>query len=154
MKTFQKRTSLTALLCVLLGAILLLGACTNGGTEGESTTPPPSDNGTAATTTEETVTEAVTEAQKISYTVTVKTEAGNAVQGVRIQACKGELCLAPVMTDANGVATFQLDKTENITEYHVKINKLPTGYTGDTTAEYSFEAGSTSIVITIANPAA
>ena len=154
MKTFQKRTMLTALLCLLLGTILLLGACTNGGTENEATTPNTSDNGTAAQTTEESVTEAATEPQKIAYTVTVKTEAGNPVQGVRIQACKGELCLAPVTTDANGVATFRLDPTENITDYHVKINKFPTGYTGDTAQEYAFEAGANAIVITIANPTA
>lgn len=153
MKRLQKK-SWIAILLALLCLSMTLCACTQR--------PPADGEGTTATTTApateeittEPATEAVTQEQKVAYTVTVKTEAGNPVQGVRIQACKGELCLAPVTTDANGVATFQLDKTENISEYHVKINKFPTGYTGSTTEEYSFEAGSTAIVITIANPTA
>lgn len=90
---------------------------------------------------------------KSFYKVIVRNASRDRVAGVRIQACKGDLCLAPVVTNDNGVAVFKLDKTENIQEYHVKIAKFPEGYTGDVNQEYSFEKDSNTLYIYIADPA-
>jgi hypothetical protein len=51
------------------------------------------------------------------------------------------------------VAVFRLDKTEAVTEYHVKIARLPDGYTADTAVEYGFDEGDDSVYIFIEAPA-
>lgn len=76
------------------------------------------------------------------------------VEGARVQACKGDLCLAPVMTNENGVAIFRLDKTENVQEYHVKLQRLPDGLVGDTETEHTFSENSTSLYIFVQAAAA
>jgi len=90
---------------------------------------------------------------KNTYKVIISDSNGDLVKGVRVQACKGDLCLAPVLTNERGVAVIRLDKTENVLDYHVKIAKFPAGYTGDTNAEYSFEAYENELYIFIDAPA-
>ena len=147
MKGFITKARLVAMLCILLCVALLACACDSGNVEEQTTaaqtedktdtTAPPSENG-----------QKPAENQKVSYTVKVQTAEGG-LEGVRVQACKGELCLAPVVTNATGVATIQLDKSENIADYHVKINKFPTGYAGNTATEYAFSEGATSLTISL-----
>ena len=144
MKGFHKKMRLLSLLCLLLCAAMLVCACTGGGEEpettqkAEETTVKPEKPTPQTPPTSETKT----------YTVKVQTSEGG-IEGVRLQMCKGELCLSPVTTNASGIATFKLDKAEDITEYRVKITKFPTGYTGDVQKEYSFAAGTTALGITL-----
>lgn len=143
----SNRMRLLSLLCLLLCAVLLFSAC-DGGT-GE----PVQTDGQTEETTEADVTPPNGEqppqtSNKATYTVKVQTSEGG-LEGVRVQACKGELCLAPVMTNASGIATISLDKSENISDYHIKINKFPTGYAGSLTQEFAFASGTTSLTITL-----
>jgi len=145
MKDLNKKTRLLSLICLLLCVSLLACACAGGGNE--TVTEPPSENTTVTEEPTKPQTPPVTNDKK-TYTVKVQTSEGG-VEGVRLQMCKGEMCLAPSTTNANGIATFQIAKTEDISEYHVKIAKFPSGYAGSTTQEYSFAAGTTALGITL-----
>ena len=79
---------------------------------------------------------------KVTYTVNVADLDGNPVAGVEVQFCVGEICNAPVLSDANGVASV----TVTPDNYHVKIN--PGVYAADP-AEYEFEEGSTTLNVTV-----
>ena len=87
------------------------------------------------------------------YKVVVRNQSYERVEGARVQICKGNVCLAPVTTNENGVAVFRLSSTENIADYTVKISKFPDGYTGDVNQEYSFNEGENNLYIYIANSA-
>ncbi|MBQ7347573.1 MAG: carboxypeptidase regulatory-like domain-containing protein [Clostridia bacterium] len=148
MKNVRKKFSFVSLLCILLCMMVLVCACDNGNAGND-------DTGTADQTNDETTVttggddggKTPEDDGKVAYTVKIQTAEGG-LEGVRVQACKGTLCLAPSLTNATGVATFKLDKDEDISQYHVKINKFPKGYEGSETKEYDFEAGATSMVIT------
>ncbi len=168
----MKKLSVTLCAVLLFGA-LSLTACGNSSTESpkesskdnesvaatetnaESAAESVAESETVAETEAETsrVTEATpesetlgeTEPAKITYTVTVKDQNGDAVEGARVQMCQDELCMVPVKTNADGVATFSLEEAT----YHAKLAALPEGYTGDTEAEFDFPAGSYELVITI-----
>ena len=60
---------------------------------------------TVETTTESSVDETVEE-QADCYKVTVVDEDGNPIEGVYVQFCRGDLCMAPYPTEANGVITY------------------------------------------------
>lgn len=144
MKGFHKKMRLLSLLCLLLCATLLVCACTGGGEEPETTQK-------AEETTvmpEKPAPQTPPASETKTYTVKVQTSEGG-IEGVRLQMCKGETCLSPVTTNASGIATFKLDKTEDITAYRVKLTKFPTGYTGDMQKEYAFAAGTTALGITL-----
>ncbi len=145
MKGLNKKIRLLSLICLLLCVSLLASACTGGGQEIE-TNPEPEE------TTQKPESPAPQKPQtgneKKTYTVKVQTSEGG-VEGVRLQAYKGEEALTPVTTNANGIATFQLAKTESITDYHVKITKFPLGYMGNTEQAYSFAEGTTALGITL-----
>ena len=147
MKTMNIGARLVALLCLLLCVALLICSCVSQVGNGEGTAEQTKND--SVTTTAPTGGEQNPAGnEKSTYTVKIQTSEGG-LEGVRVQACKGELCLAPVMTNATGVATIVLDKSENIADYHVKINKFPTGYAGSTTQEFSFAAGATSLTISL-----
>ncbi|MBE6547409.1 MAG: hypothetical protein E7667_00825 [Ruminococcaceae bacterium] len=81
---------------------------------------------------------------KVDYTVTVVDEEGNVVSGVMIQVCiKNSTCLTPVVTDANGVATFSIEKRD---DYQAKIFRAE-GYEYD--ENYVDFGTSTSVEITV-----
>jgi len=125
------------LLAALLAVVMMVSlcACTGGGTSDPDNKP---DNTTTTTTT--TTTKA--DDGKVTYTVTVKDEAGAPVAGVFVQLCK-ETCY-PAATDANGVATWALEEDE----YKVSFVMAPAGYTVE--EAYYFEGDATDMIITIA----
>ena len=86
----------------------------------------------------------VVEDGKVEYCVTVVDEEGNPFVGLMVQMCK-DLCV-PAVTDANGVAKFNLE--ENY--YDVKVTTLPEGYTysGDEDV-FHFEDGAVELTITL-----
>lgn len=67
---------------------------------------------------------------KVTYTVKVVDEAGNGIAGAMVQLCL-DACI-PAVTDANGVATFNLSEAS----YKVSFVQMPAGYTSDVTEFY------------------
>lgn len=78
---------------------------------------------------------------KIEYKVTLLDANGAPVAGKMVQVCNASTCFAPVQTDANGVATFRLEESD---EYKAKE------LTQSDDAYVYFEAGSTELTITLA----
>ena len=136
------------MLAMLLALSCLLMACD---------TPAPDTDTTAAETeapTEaptETPTEAPTEAPpaapstKVTYTVTVKDQNGNPVEGAAVQMCDDKGCKMPAATDANGVVTFTYDPSN----YHITIVECPAGYTCDPEQAFYFEGEATELTVEI-----
>ncbi|MBQ9151513.1 MAG: Ig-like domain-containing protein [Clostridia bacterium] len=132
---------LSILLALLLALSCLLIACDNAPADDGTTTAAdttvteaPTDEATEASTA------AVTDAPstKVTYTVTVKDQNGDAVVGAAVQMCDDNGCKMPVPTDENGVATFTYDPSN----YHITIVECPEGYTADPAQEFYFEDGS------------
>ena len=132
----------------LLAAVLMLAlafslvAC--GGNASNQDTEKPNteqtqDDAQANTDTEETEEENVDDG-KIEYKVTLVDANGAPIAGKMVQVCNSETCFAPVATDANGVATFRLEESN---EYKAKE------LTQSDDAYVYFEAGSTELTITI-----
>lgn len=147
----RKLTGLLSVLCVLLCALVLFCAC---GTEGSTTetgssevTTTAPDPATDPETNEETDPETDTVADsKVTYTITVVDQDGNAVAGVEVQMCDvNGICLLPVVTNENGIATFEQDEAV----YYVTIPSCPEGYTADSTVKHNFDEGSTEMTVTI-----
>lgn len=140
---------LALLLAMLLALSCLLIACDQT----------PADNGTTPDTTVASTdaptnapvdmpTEAPTTAPnngKITYTVTVKDQNGNPVEGAAVQMCDDNGCKMPAATDANGVVTFTYAKSN----YHITIVEAPDGYTADPEQSFYFEGESTELTATI-----
>ena len=82
----------------------------------------------------------------VTYKVTVLEWPTDPIVGANVQLCVGDLCRLPVVTDENGVATFQLERAD----YTVKIVHL-TGY--EIEPYYNFEEGQTELTITLHRPA-
>jgi len=78
---------------------------------------------------------------KIEYKVTLLDANGAPVAGKMVQVCNASTCFAPVQTDANGVATFRLEESD---EYKAKE------LTQSDDAYVYFEAGATELTITLA----
>lgn len=81
---------------------------------------------------------------KVKYTITVVDESGNPIAGAIVQMCK-DSCI-PSVTDANGVATFNVVEDE----YKVSFTTLPEGYTYSTEEDtFYFDDGSYEMTITL-----
>ena len=135
---------------ILLVGIMIfaLASCDPKNKEEETTTKAPEETTTKAP--EETTTKPIIdlptddptnepEDTTVSYTVTVVDKNNAPLAGAVVQLCVGDLCRLPVLTDANGVATLNVDEDN----YTVKVTL--TGYTGE--ASYSFPAGSTALTV-------
>lgn len=123
---------ISVLLVVVCMAVCLC-ACGN-------TTDPQNDT-TATTTTVATTT--TTEASATAtFEVKVVDQNGAPVAGVMMQICK-DTCV-PKMTDANGIAAFDLEITDG---YKLSVLSCPTGYTYTGEAEIYLESGSTSYTV-------
>ena len=140
-------------MCLILFVLMAVCACNNDKTDPADTsasiediTPPPSepsdttppDADTSVTTPGNSGNETPTPT-KVTYTVTVVDQANAPLAGATVQLCVGEICKLPVATDANGVATLELDEAD----YTVKVTLE--GYTGE--ASYSFAEGATTITV-------
>ena len=77
---------------------------------------------------------------KTTYTVKLIDTNNQPIVGTDVQLCVGVICRLPQATDANGVATFELDPDD----YTVKIPFL-TGYIIE--PYYTFPSGSTELTI-------
>ena len=78
---------------------------------------------------------------KIEYTVKLVDANGAPVANTMVQVCNSETCFAPKATDANGVAVFSLEESN---EYKAKL------MTAGEDAYVYFENGSTEVTITMA----
>lgn len=130
-------------LVLMLAMALSLVAC-GGGSNTDTEKPntentqddAQADNDTEKETEEENVDDG-----KIEYKVTLLDTNGAPIAGKMVQVCNASTCFAPVQTDANGVATFRLEESD---EYKAKE------LTQSDDAYVYFEAGSTELTITIA----
>lgn len=109
----------------------------------------PQNDATTTTTTEAAVTTTTTQAPAAAtFEVTVVDQNGAPVQGVMMQVCK-DICV-PKVTDANGVAAFELEITDG---YKLSVLSCPTGYTYTGEAEIALESGSTSYTVEVQSEA-
>ena len=100
---------------------LLLSLCACGGETAPETKPVETEAPVQET-------EAAIPDGMVQYTVTVVDEGGNPIVGAMVQLCK-DSCV-PAVTDANGVATFNLPEDD----YKASMLAMPAGY------EYAGEA--------------
>lgn len=127
---------LTKLMALMFVTLLTLSLCACGG----NATDPQNDD-TAATTTTEAVT-TTTAPQTTAFEVKVVDQNGNPVADVMLQICK-DTCI-PSKTDANGVATFNVEVTD---EHKLSVLSCPTGYTYTGEAEVYLENGITEYTV-------
>ncbi|MBQ8683611.1 MAG: Ig-like domain-containing protein [Clostridia bacterium] len=128
----MKRFALfAAILCLLCG----LCACSE---PAESSAPESSEPVITTTTTQPAD-------DKVTYTVTVKDEAGNPIADANVQICS-DMCV-PAKTDANGVATWKQEEDE----YKVSFLTLPAGYTyvDEGITNFYFKDDETEMTITL-----
>lgn len=128
------------LICMMLALMLALALCACGAEKAPETTVPSEEATVTPTVAEET--QAV-EDGKVTYTIHVQDEAGNALSGVMVQICK-DACL-PGMTDAEGNAVFTVDEDE----YKVSFLALPAGYTYTTEETEFYFDGATEITLVL-----
>ena len=123
---------LALILALLMSLSCLLMACD---------TPAPDTDTTVAET------DAPTEAPstKVTYTVTVKDQNGDPVEGAAVQMCDDKGCKMPAATNAEGVVTFTYDPSN----YHVTIVECPAGYTADPEQAFYFEGEATELTVEI-----
>ena len=146
------------LLAMILALSCLLMACdtTDPGTDTTvaDTKAPTTESTTAENAkdpfeqTTEAPTEAVTNAPangKVTYTVTVKDQNGNPVEGAAVQMCDDKGCKMPAPTGADGVVTF----TYAPSNYHITIVECPDGYTCDPEQSFYFEGDATELTAVI-----
>lgn len=118
------------------------GSVDSGSTK--DTTAANKDNSTTTTTQNipTPTTTTTVDSSKTHYTVTVVDEAGNPVEGARLQLCKDSCvpCIAPV----NGVSSWDLPEDD----YEIKFLMIPAGYAADQEV-YLFEDGSTDLTIVL-----
>lgn len=81
---------------------------------------------------------------KVTYTVKVVDEGGNAVAGAIIQLCDDNGCKPGTMTGADGLTTWRLNEGT----YKASFVVMPTGYTSEQT-EYYFADGAYELTITL-----
>ena len=81
----------------------------------------------------------------VTYTVTVKDQNGNPVEGAAVQMCDDKGCKMPAATNAEGVVTFTYDPSN----YHVTIVECPEGYTADPEQAFYFEGEATELTVEI-----
>lgn len=127
------RNLLAFLLCACM--VFALCACTQEPAGTENSTTLPTQQPTDAPT------EAPTD-NKVTYTVKVTDESGNAVAGVVVQLCK-DTCI-PGFTGEDG--TYQFKVVED--DYKVTVTQAPEGFAADTT-EYHFAEGAYELTIVL-----
>lgn len=137
----MKKRLVTAVLMLCLA--LSLVACGGGAgndTEKNNTENTQQDDGQANKDTEKESESENVDDGKIEYKVTLLDANGAPVAGQMIQVCNAATCFAPVVTDANGVATFRLEESN---EYKAKLLTAPED------AYVYFEAGKTELTLTM-----
>ena len=128
---------LIVILCLSLALVLTLCAC--GENDGKDDTSETKD-----TSVESNHTPGADDPAKATYKVTLQDESGAPVAGYYVQLCQGEICLNPIVTDANGVAQIEAAPAS----YTVKYTDPNTYRESEA---YTFPEGSTELVITVAS---
>lgn len=131
------------LLLAMLIVSMCFGLCACGGSEEEKEPVNQEQTGPVVDNDEQKEEENVDDG-KVTYTVKVVDENGAPIVGAAVQLCK-EACI-PSVTNAEGVATFELAEDE----YKVSFVMLPAGYTYSGTEDtFYFESGSKEMTITL-----
>ena len=128
-------------LAAILSLMLVFSLCACGG---NSTTTENNDDVSSSETQDSNSDDSSKEEETAGFKVKVIDDKGNPVQGVMVQVCK-DTCL-PAMTDANGIATFNIEITS---EHKLSLMDYPDSleYTGE--AEIYLEDGMTEYTITL-----
>ncbi len=124
----KKKVLIALLLCLALCMTVFAVSCGSGGNdESESET---SQKDTTSDSDKETETETETEASdKVTFTVTIKDQDGNPIQGVEVQICVDGICKKPNATDANGVVSFSMtDPGDSTLSLQINADPSPVGY--------------------------
>lgn len=135
----KRLVTVILMLCLALSLVACGGGNTSD-TEKNNTENTQQDEGQANNDTEKESESENVDDGKIEYKVTLLDANGNPVAGQMVQVCNASTCFAPVATDANGVATFRLDESD---EYKAKLMTA-----GDDAYVY-FEEGSTELTLTM-----
>ena len=153
MNNLMRRSGIVAVLCLMLCLCLLICSCGGKGNDDETTADPnanvttgggESTNDPGDVTTEPAGDETTEPTPTtVTYTVTVKNAAGEALENVSVQLCS--TTCTPGKTNASGVATFEL--AEGV--YQAQITAAVEGYLVDTAKKYDFAAGETALVIVL-----
>ena len=141
----RKTLMLLLALALVLGVIFVLAAC------GE--TPATSTEGGDKTTTPAETTEEKPADERVTYTVIVKDQNGNPVEGVEVQICEGDTCKKPKITGLDGKVTFKFKPNGDPLKVQINGENSVSGYVypteptyledGETTKEITIEAQST-----------
>ena len=134
----KRLVTVVLMLCLAFGLVACGSNGANNDTEKNNTETQQDDAQTNKDSEEES--EENVEDGKIEYKVTLVDADGNPVAGQMIQVCNAATCFAPVVTDANGVATFRLEESN---EYKAKL------LTASDDAYVYFEAGKTELTLTM-----
>lgn len=136
-------------LLLVIGVLSAFCACASpsAGEQAPSTTAPkteqtPAGEQASKPTEEQTVTP--TEDNKVTYTVKVVDGSGAPMASVMVQICHSNGCFAPAMTNAEGVATFNLAEGQ---DYKATFTTVPEGYTAETADVYFEDATEVSLVL-------
>lgn len=136
----KKRLVTAVLMLTLALSLVACGGGNAGDTEKNNTQNSQQDDAQADKDTEKESEKENVDDGKIEYKVTLLDASGNPVAGQMIQVCNASNCFAPVATDANGVATFRLEESD---EYKAKL------MTAGEDAYVYFEAGATELTLTM-----
>ena len=136
----KKRLVTAVLMLTLALSLVACGGGNAGDTEKNNTQNSQQDDAQADKDTEKESEKENVDDGKIEYKVTLLDASGNPVAGQMIQVCNASNCFAPVATDANGVATFRLEESD---EYKAKLMTA-----GEDSYVY-FEAGATELTLTM-----
>ena len=137
----KKRLVTAVLMLALALSLVACGGGNAGDTEKNNTQNSQQDDAQADKDTEKESEKENVDDGKIEYTVKLVDANGNPVAGTMVQICNAATCFAPAATDANGVATFRLEESN---EYKAKL------MTAGEDAYVYFEAGATEVTITLA----
>ena len=136
----KKRLVTAVLMLALALSLVACGGGNAGDTEKNNTQNSQQDDAQADKDTEKESESENVDDGKIEYTVKLVDASGNPVAGQMIQVCNASNCFAPVATDANGVAVFRLEESD---EYKAKL------MTAGEDAYVYFEAGATELTLTM-----
>ena len=115
------------IIALALALCVMLSLCACGGEKAPAETKPVETEAPVVATEapaaqEQEVVVEENETGMVQYTVTVLDEEGNAIVGAMVQLCK-DSCV-PAITDAEGVATFNLPEDD----YKASMLSMPEGY--------------------------
>ena len=128
----KKIIALMLAICTIFCVMLTVASCDGGDTSSDVTTTEKSETTTTAS-------------GKVTYKIKVVDAKGNAVEGAYVQICEATdegRCFMPVITNANGEASMELDEGA----YKAKIS-MADGYTF--ADEYTAFGNEKTITITV-----